>query len=61
MGRIRSSTVKKLARELSNRGNFTTDFEKNKQILKEMNLFDSKRLRNKVAGYIVRVIKNRKI
>ena len=35
----------------------TTDFEKNKQLLNELGLDLSKTLRNKIAGYLVRVKK----
>ena len=31
---------------------FTTDFEKNKELLNSIAIFRSKELRNKVAGYI---------
>ncbi len=58
MGRVRPSYIKNMARELANRANFTKDFEQNKQLLEELDLFASKQVRNKVAGYIVRVKKN---
>ena len=31
---------------------FTNDFEHNKQVLKELAIFSSKKIRNKIAGYI---------
>jgi small subunit ribosomal protein S17e len=61
MGRIRTTEIKKAAKTLYERfpGRFTKDFEQNKQVLKEMNLIEGKRDRNKVAGYLVRVARQR--
>jgi small subunit ribosomal protein S17e len=36
---------------------FTTDFEKNKEILSKVVVIRSKELRNEVAGYITRLTK----
>ena len=53
MGKIKSKIVKRTAEELVRRGiNFTTDFEKNKEIIG--NTMPSKKIRNQVAGYLVR-------
>lgn len=61
MGRVRPTYIKRLARKLvEEKSEFDQDFENNKQILKEMNEFKSKRVRNRVAGYIVRVLENKK-
>jgi small subunit ribosomal protein S17e len=59
MGRIRGSSIKKLAMKLLKvyPDRFSTDFEQNKQVLKELGIIDSKRIRNRVAGYIVRLKK----
>ncbi|HOT94996.1 MAG TPA: 30S ribosomal protein S17e [Methanoregulaceae archaeon] len=35
---------------------FTRDFEENKAIVAELTVIDSKRVRNRVAGYITRKI-----
>jgi|TARA_B100001971_G_scaffold211432_1_gene239124 small subunit ribosomal protein S17e len=35
---------------------FTTEFEPNKQFLKEIGLDVSKKLRNKIAGYVTRIM-----
>jgi len=35
----------------------TTDFEQNKQFLKEIGLDVSKKLRNKIAGYVTGLMK----
>lgn len=61
MGRVRPTYIKRLAKELVEKdeeGRFSDDFEKNKQELKETQKFSSKKLRNRVAGYIVRVVEN---
>lgn len=62
MGRVRPKHVKRLSRQLveQNEGRFEKDFDHNKEQLKEMELVDSKKLRNRVAGYIVRVLENKK-
>lgn len=59
MGKIRTTMIKRLAREFVNNypDKFTVNFEKNKQLLKELGVFPSKKIRNQVAGYIVRIIK----
>ncbi len=56
MGKIKSSTIKRVAEELIKKGiEFTTDFEKNKKILD--GLTESKKTRNQIAGYLVRLKK----
>jgi small subunit ribosomal protein S17e len=59
MGRIRTKMIKNLAKKLLKPypDRFTTSFEHNKSVLKELNVIDSKKIRNKVAGYIVRLKK----
>jgi small subunit ribosomal protein S17e len=54
MGRIKTSSVKNIARELLEKypERFSTDFEKNKKALAELTEFESKRTRNIVAGFI---------
>lgn len=53
MGKIKSKVVKRTAEELVRQGvNFTTDFQKNKEIIG--NTMPSKKIRNQVAGYLVR-------
>jgi small subunit ribosomal protein S17e len=54
MGRIKSTMVKKAARQLLDKEPFSEDFEHNKKILGS--LLPSKSIRNKVAGYISRLI-----
>jgi ribosomal protein S17E len=62
VGRVRPTHVKRLARDLvdADEDRFTDDFNSNKTELKDMELkdmesFKSKKLRNRVAGYITRI------
>ena len=48
--RISNTLVDRYERSL------TTEFEQNKQFLKEIGLDVSKKLRNKIAGYITRLM-----
>lgn len=61
MGKVRSGNIKRLARTIFelHPDLFTKDFEKNKEILNEkfMEYLPSKKVRNKVAGYIVKLVK----
>lgn len=63
MGRVRQTYVKRLARDLveEDEEKFSEDFDENKKALKDTGEFTSKRLRNRVAGYIVRVKQNKEI
>ena len=62
MGRIRTDAIKKVSFELIKKQGekFTPDFEANKKAISEMKLFKSKRVRNKVAGYVARIAKRKK-
>lgn len=53
MGRVRTKTVKKSSRQLIERyySKMTLDFHTNKKILGEVAIIQSKRLRNKIAGF----------
>lgn len=59
MGRIKTSDIKKHAKELiiSGKGKFTGTFTENKNALREMNFHETKRIRNKIAGYITKKTK----
>jgi len=61
MGRIKTKDIKKIAAELAKRPEFSTDFEKNKTLLKELDITDEKTTRNKIAGCIVRIKKKETI
>jgi small subunit ribosomal protein S17e len=60
MGRIKPKLVKRTSRQLleSSPDSFEKTFEKNKTSLK--GTISSKKVRNKVAGYIARIKKNTK-
>jgi len=59
MGCIKSTLIKRTAEQLMEQmpGTFADDFESNKKILGRS--LPSKRISNRVAGYISRVIKSR--
>jgi small subunit ribosomal protein S17e len=59
---IKPTYIKALGKELLEKhGNrFTNDFDANKQIVEDVAVFDSKRVRNRVAGAITRKINRRK-
>ena len=57
MGNIRTSFVKRLAKELTHKGVFTTDFEENKKLVQEYSTVSTKHLRNKIAGYVTRLVR----
>ena len=60
MGRIKSLMVKRAAKQLlEGEHRFTESFETNKKVLK--NTMPSKPIKNKIAGYIARLIKMRKL
>lgn len=58
MGKVRTERVKKVARELLKRypDKFTVDFEENKRIVETLTKGSSIKLRNKIAGYISRLV-----
>ena len=57
MGKVRTEMVKRTARELMERypDRLTADFEANKKAIAEFFPPDTKRLRNRVAGYATRL------
>jgi small subunit ribosomal protein S17e len=61
MGKVRTVLIKKVSKELVNKypDVFTTDFEKNKELLDKYLEVDSKHLRNRISGYIVNLMKIR--
>ncbi len=60
MGKVRTEMIKRISLELVDRYpySFGTDFEPNKQFLKQVGLDVSKKLRNKVAGYVTTIVKS---
>jgi len=59
MGKVRPAMIKRTARELIEKfpDEITTDFEKNKRIVEKYTNITSKKVRNRVAGYLVRLAK----
>lgn len=62
LGRVRPVFIKKISKELVGKYSeiFTDDFEKNKELLNQFIIVQSKLLRNRIAGYIVHLIKLKK-
>ena len=62
MGRVRSTYVKRAARRLLERypDKFSIDFKQNCLVLGELANFGSKPLRNRVAGYMINLLKQKK-
>ena len=60
LGKVRTEMVKRISLELIERYeySFQPEFEPNKQFLKEIGLDVSKKLRNRIAGYITTVVKS---
>ena len=58
MGNVRPERVKRIARELLKRypDKFTTDFENNKKLLASFTNISSLKLRNRIAGYVTRLV-----
>ena len=61
MGRIRQKWIKNLAEQLANSypDKFSADFVMNKKSLDELKIIEDKLVRNKIAGYIVRIIEQK--
>jgi len=59
LGRIRQTIIKRAGEELLEKfeDKFTTDFETNKKAVEEVALISTKRLRNRIAGYITSRVK----
>ncbi len=58
MGKVRTEHVKRIARELVQRfpDKFTTNFENNKKLVEEFTNLSSTKLRNRIAGYVTRLV-----
>jgi small subunit ribosomal protein S17e len=59
MGKVRTEMIKRISIELLKKypKSFNPEFEVNKQFLNEIGLDVSKKLRNKVAGYITGLVR----
>jgi small subunit ribosomal protein S17e len=61
MGCVKPSYIKNFAVELMKtyEGSFTTSFEENKVKVKEFTTIKNKTIRNRVAGYITRILEQK--
>ncbi len=61
MGKIKTQLVKSATEEIleKHRDKFSTDFQKNKEVLGQVASLPSKKIRNVIAGYITRLLKAR--
>merc|ERR1711988_938040 len=59
MGRVRTNTVKKAARVVIEKyySRLTLDFQSNKRLCDDVAIIPSKRLRNKIAGFVTHLMK----
>ena len=59
MGRVRTKTVKKASRVIIEKyyNRLTMDFDTNKRMVEEIAIIQSKRLRNKIAGFTTHLMK----
>ena len=57
-GKVRTETIKRIARDLYARfdNQFNKDFDNNKQVLVKITTTSSKHFRNRIAGYITRLV-----
>ncbi|MEW6063372.1 MAG: 30S ribosomal protein S17e [Nanoarchaeota archaeon] len=62
MGRIKTKAIKRTTKKLLSTypDKFKADFEHNKKMVSEVMEIPSKKLRNTVAGYLVRLVKSKK-
>ena len=59
MGKVRTKTVKKSAKVLVEKyfSRLTNDFHTNKKVASEVAVMPSKRMRNKISGYVTKLMK----
>lgn len=60
MGKVRTEMIKRISLELLDKypQSFGIEFESNKQFLRQVGLEVSKKLRNRIAGYVTTIIKS---
>ena len=60
MGRIKTQLIKRIAIKLfdKHKPELKDNFEQNKQIVGQVTDIQSKKLRNNLAGYLTRLVKN---
>ena len=63
MGRIRPTYIKRVSLELVNKypGQFSTDFEANKEMVDNLTDVQTVTMRNRIAGYITRYLAHSEI
>jgi len=61
MGRIKTTLIKRLTLKLYNehRDNFKEDYGHNKKAVEELTDVESKKIRNIVAGYLTRLVRQK--
>lgn len=61
MGRIRPTSIKRIAREVVKkyRDQLSTDYYKNREFLVTILRFSNERLRNRVSGYVTTLMKQK--
>jgi len=59
MGRVRPVFIKKISHELIEKHAdvFTIEFQKNKELMNQFVIIQSKLMRNRIAGYITHLVK----
>jgi small subunit ribosomal protein S17e len=59
LGRVRTAAIKKFSKMIYQRykDKFTSSFQENKKILEELITVDSDKIRNRIAGYVTRLVK----
>ncbi len=59
MGRIRTQQIKSAGEKMfqQNQEKFSTEFEENKEAVEEIADINSKKIRNKLAGFLVKRVK----
>jgi len=62
MGRIKTQHTKRLSKEIMERApeKFSENFDHNKKALDELMKIKSKKIRNTISGYLVRLVQQRK-
>lgn len=62
MGKVRPVFIKKVSKELIEKypDAFSADFEENKKNLQKYTVIQSKLVRNRIAGYLTHLVKNKK-
>ncbi|OVE74690.1 30S ribosomal protein S17e [archaeon D22] len=62
MGRIKTALIKRVTNDLveTHRDEFSSNYEENKELVTKFADVPSKKLKNIIAGYVTRLVKNTK-